>query len=542
MSSTRRATDDSTFHQNKYASSPEFERGLSAKLVAKRVSVIQDRADRQLIWFLQYLSHQEGGLTAVSGQLLEKYPEKVATAAMLQTGKSENKNYTADEVAKIRLDMPGELRGRFPLKGETERELLKLTDPQAYLNARQADYARFLREAEENGNPLPYSHSDLLPSKRGEVKQHPSGYPASDFFNLCRKSARRRDESEMTALEKFLYQLCLDPACKLDAGGPWYFAGLVNALRDYQKNWTAANVAATVVTSLGAQVYEVLDYTRHSRLLSLTEGAARTGKSFAARAWCERQPGLARFVEVPTGNDDTGFFRALARGLCIGQFLQYKATDIRERVESVLLTGDLVLVLDEAQRLWPQRNLRYGFPSRIEWVMTMANAGVPIAMISTPQFTVTQKAITKAGWNAAQLIGRLGHYLPLPASLEIEDLMAVGKSALPEASKEVLRALAAYARTSARQLAAIQIISERAKYLASKSGRGTATIDDVREAMRASVIPADAKLASSLRQAGSGKTPAQAIVETTPQNLSRCQDREDYPVNDRMSISDLHIE
>jgi hypothetical protein len=216
-------------------------------------------------------------------------------------------------------------------------------------------------------------------------------------------------------------------------------------------------------------------------------------------------------VEVPSSNEQTGFFRALAKGLGIGELSQYKAADIRERVESVLLTGDLVLVLDEAQRLWPQRNLRYGFPARIEWVMTMANAGVPIAMITTPQFLTTQKAVEKAGWNSAQLIGRLGHYKSLSASLEIDDLMAVGKSALPEASKEVLRALAAYARSSARQLGAIQTISKRAIFLAAKAGRDKATADDVRDAMNESVIPADTKL-------------NQALKNCPPQNLKHFKD------------------
>lgn len=62
---------------------------------------------------------------------------------------------------------------------------------------------------------------------------------------------------------------------------------------------------------------------------------------------------------MPPGNDDTSFFRALARGLGLGNFLKYKTIDIRERVESALLTGDLILVLDEAQRLWGDRNQRY---------------------------------------------------------------------------------------------------------------------------------------------------------------------------------------
>ena len=197
----------------------------------------------------------------------------------------------------------------------------------------------------------------------------------------------------------------------------------------------------------------------------------------------------------------------MARGLGIGNFLRYKVTEIRERVESVLLAGDLLLVLDEAHRLWPQRNLRYGFPSRINWLMAMANQNVPICCISTPQFIQWQKAAEEKGqWNSAQLTGRISHFESLPSDLSPEDLMAVAKSVLPEANAQVLRALAVYARTSARYLAAIDSIAKRARYIATRAGRVTATTDDVRHAMQESVIPADTKLQRALESGRKGKT------------------------------------
>jgi hypothetical protein len=199
------------------------------------------------------------------------------------------------------------------------------------------------------------------------------------------------------------------------------------------------------------------------------------------------------------------FFRALARGLGLGNFLQYKANEIRERVESVLRSGDILLVMDEAQRLWPQRNVRYGFPNRIIWVMTMANAGVPIAMVSTPQFIQSQKAIEKTGWNSAQLVGRISHFESLPVDLSPDDLMAVAKSVLPEAGADDLRALAAYACSSLRYLAAIDSISKRARYIAMRDGREAATTDDVRKAMKESVIPADTRLQLALASARKSK-------------------------------------
>jgi hypothetical protein len=58
--------------------------------------------------------------------------------------------------------------------------------------------------------------------------------------------------------------------------------------------------------------------------------------------------------------------------------------------------------------------------------------------------------------------------------------------------------LATYARTSARYLAAIESIAQRARYLAARAGRQQCTTEDVRAAMKESVIPSDTRLNSAI--------------------------------------------
>jgi len=539
---TRRAKDDSVFHQNRYASSAEFERGLLANLVAKRVSLLDDKADRELLWFLQYLSHQEGGMAAVAAALLSKYPDRVGTEAMVKIGKGASKTYNAAEVRRIRDDIPRGLRRRFPLRAETNQELSRMSNRYHHL-AEQAERARELMAQADEAFSAAASYESIFNTAEAErvseekaqdrdrAAKYPASYPVSEFLDLCRQAAKQgfNFENDPDALERELCRLCLDPERKFNAGAPWYFVSLVNTLRDFHNHWVESKSAAIVVTALGKKVCENLDYTLQSRSLSLMEGTARTGKSFAAQAWCLQHPGAARFVEVPPSNDESSFVRALARGLGIGSSLQYKLGELRERVESVLLTGDLLLVLDEAHRLWPQRNLRYCFPTRINWVMAMANAGVPICMISTPQFIEWQKAAEeKGGWNSAQLTGRIGHYELLPASLDVPDLMAVGKAVLPEATNDILRALAAYARTSARYLAAVDSIAKRAKYITQRAGRTQCTADDVRTAMQESVIPSDTRLVRTLENTRKNKSgrraslpaPQSPLLDSPPAEVS----------------------
>src|SRR5215831_4256554 len=77
MSNTRRALPYGPLRQERYCSSPQLERGLMANLVAKRSEVILDKTDREMIWFLQYLSHLKGGLNKVAMDLKGNWSEQL---------------------------------------------------------------------------------------------------------------------------------------------------------------------------------------------------------------------------------------------------------------------------------------------------------------------------------------------------------------------------------------------------------------------------------------------------------------------------------
>ncbi len=527
MSSTRTAKDDSVFYQNRYASRPEFERGLMANLVAKRCALIDDKTDRELIWFVQFLSNQAGGLAALAKDLIVRYPDRIGTPTMLKSGKTKAQNYSAEEIRAIRFELPAKLRRRFPLYGETQHDLAELYHSKHERLHQSAERSRHLMAMADDAI---YRSGMIDDNRQAELaeqdsrdqaaaKKQPSSYPVAALRELC-YSAAMEGMPELECrnphkLERELAEMCLNPEWQFEAVSPWYFADMLNVLRECQQQWIQEK-SKVVVTALGKKVCDTLDYTLHSRSLSLVEGNARMGKSFSARAWCLQHPGKARFVEVPAGNDDATFYRTISRGLGLGNFLKYKSSEIRDKVESVLLTGDILLVLDEAQRLWPQGNYRYGFPGRITWVMAMANAGVPICMVSTPQFIMTQKVIEKTGWNSAQLTGRIGHYEFLPSELETSDLIAVSRAVLPEASEAVLKALAIYARTSARYLSAVDSIAKRAQYIALRSGRNDCSTEDVRTAMKESVIPSDTMLQRTLEIANKPSAKGRAISPIEP--------------------------
>jgi hypothetical protein len=457
----------------------------------------QHEKNRQLIWFVHYLSYTDEGLSGLAEMLLKKHRHRLGTRTMLKLAKHADSQFTADEMRQIRAELPAAERQSYPLKGEIRWDVHRvcwITD--------ESRVRRLTRYVAENGGA---DHVDLEAMDRDSQKEreaaekHPSSYDVSDLQMLCSLAADdgrppyNSREKETFNLERELMEMCINPTWDLSAGGPWYFAALVDVLLEYQAEYILTRKDAFSSTSLSNKVFETLDFAAYSRRLTVMEGEARRGKSFAARSWCEQHPGQARFVEVPPTTDEISLLRAIARGLGLGNFLNYKAAELRARVESVLLTGNLALVLDEAHRLWPMRYQRFASPVRIEWIMSMANAGVPIALVSTPQFLQSQKIAEKSGWNSAQLIGRI-FYVQLPADLSPEDLMAVAKFALPQADKSTLKAVAIYARSSATYVAAIETISTRAAWTARQDGRDAATTEDVRKAMQECVIPSDTKL------------------------------------------------
>lgn len=370
MSGTRTAKPGNSLRQERWASDPVLSRGLKANLVALRLSLVESALDGQLIWALQYLSHQAGGL-AMAAQALKT----------------------------------------------TEAELAKV---------------------------------------------------------------------------------CLDPRADVSAIAP----DLTKFFSAY-RNAQASGIAETEVFSA---VGEALEYCHERRCLVIVSGNARIGKTFAAKHWCESNPGRARYVQVPSSADDLAFFSALANSLGITIESNAKTKNLRPRIEAALRSGNLALVLDEAAMLWPGHNYRLARPSRVCWLMTaLVNQGVPVALIVTPEFFRTQKAYErKSGFNAEQFDGRIERFIPLPERLCLADLKRVAAALLPEGDECSIDTLAAYADLSSKHVAAIQHAVSHARFIAKKNGRSAPVWADVRQGIRENILPTDSRVLAALKDFARG--------------------------------------
>jgi hypothetical protein len=401
MSSTRRASEGSPFRQERFASAAEFERGLMANLVAKRCGLLERPEHKRLIWFLQFLSHQEGGLKRVIQELRAKFQKRIG--------------------------------GTY----------------ETYVRGPDAIEERLVKDVME---------------------------------------------------------LALDPETQVADKKHAYFPLLVSTLCEFQEQWIDAR-QPQVVTSIGETVCSALEYAVARRKLVVIDGPPRIGKSHAAKAWCNLNPGGVRYVELTASNDDITFFREIAACLGVSVNLNSKAQELRARIEETLRGRDLALVIDEAHYLWPQRHYRNTTPSRINWVMTaLVNRGIGVGLITTPQFFRSLTAIEKAThWTSDQFRGRVGRYVKLPDALSRNELEEVATVLLPAGNPDSIRAVARYAESSGKYLGAMDAIAETAKYFCELDGREKIIFRDVERAIRESVTPSDEALKAALADAAETK-------------------------------------
>lgn len=498
MSSTRRASEGGPFRQERFASAPEFERGLMANLVAKRCALLDRPEERQLIWFLQLLSHQEGSIKKVAADLIEKFPERVATQTMQKFGTKPGKMYSVAQV-KVLRDEFGIEESDMPIYGEVD---------QGYL----ADCIKNLSPEDD-----PYGMA------REDAESYPKNYPAATFMELCLTAAKDK-------LEQHLKELCIDPAKPVNDGAPWYFPTLISTLREYQAQWIAAR-QPQVVTSIGETVCSALEYAVARRRLVIIDGAARIGKSHAAKTWCNLNPGSTRYVECPASNDDFSFFREIGLSLGVSVNLHSKAQEIRSRVEEVLRSSDLTLVFDEAHYLWPQSHYRNTTPGRINWIMTaLVNHGVGVALVTTPQFFRSLSAIERVTcWTSDQFKGRIGRYVKLPDTLSRDELEELAGALLPAANADSIRAIARYAESSGKYLGAMDAIADTAKYFCESDGRQKVDFKDVERAIRESVTPSDEALKAALANATETKRRRVSNVVAAPLQTDFRRDAKPIP-------------
>lgn len=500
--STRHQKTAGPVSQERYMSSNEFAelRGVSGIAVSARSAVLVSARKRSFLWWLQGQSLAEGGFKRLAKELLAAFPDRIGTPAMHQDQIKPGKTYPGEFVEKVNYALG--LRDTF-----STRE----TQPATGENLLQLCREFALRHRDHSEERISYSGKTEVPSLE-EFMVDLCINPRLHFSEPDEKTDFSSIEAASAIEEN--PELSRDDFKK--ASVP-YFRDVVGALFEYQARQVAQTVEGFYLTAIGKQVWATLDFAIARRRMVVLDGLEGRGKTEAVKAWCAQHQGVARFVSLKGITSKTTAFREIARALGIASSYTRTAPEMQARIEDVLKRSKLMLVVDEAHFVFNQSRRMYTRPELVDWIDTaVCNRGVPIALVTTPQFLVCMtRAADQVEWNYRQFRRRVARWEKLPATNTEEDIKAVAQSVFKNADAQTISMIAGYALLSKRDLSAIGDVADEVRAMLGTDDLAKTTARHVHRAIHEFLLPSDKNFLEGMAAARnngkkSGRKPAPA--------------------------------
>ena len=478
-------------------------RGVPAVVASLRTAGLLTASKRDFIWYLQGLSLQDGGFKRVARELVNMFPDRLRTRDMIKANVVCGKNYPGDLVEAVEYDL-----GMRCYLGRAARAFLSVGDSEE-------------PELPEESEP------DM---------------PGSHLIECCRKAAygllncQREPQSLTPSLEEFLVGLCTNPKWRFSLPGvapeadelemeltaesnpdlpfgPFndaslsYFYDIIGALLEYRARQAKQTRENFHLTAIGKKIFETLDYSLASRNMVLVDGLEGRGKTEAVKAWCELHGGQARLVSLKGVATKTAIFREIAFALGITYAHNRTGPEMQSRIEDVLNRSKIMLVIDEAHFLFNQTTLMTARPEMIDWLDTAAaNRGVPVALVTTPQFIACMaRAKNQVEWNFNQFRRRVKRWVTLPRKNIESDIAAVARKVFHGASESVIKKVVGYALLTKRDLSAVGDVAAEIRAMLGTEDLGKATVEHVHRAITEFLIPSDQAFRVALDEAESAQ-------------------------------------
>jgi hypothetical protein len=498
MSSTRHAEDGAPLSQERYMSSPEYAelRGISGNAVTAKAALLDHPAKRSLLFFLQAMSLQPGGLQRFAREFLEMFEARIGTPTMHRVGMKPGQKYDSKTAELIREELMDE--------SEEAESLLMSICPVNYAprppHEEAATAAQMLTHCREKLSGLPGFIIEICINPRLR-------------FSVQGETDAALDRERIKIEEQFEVPEAASRNSRPGASLPW-FKDIIGALFEFKRRHEEAARRDFVTTEVARQVFEVLDVSLATGKMVVIQGESRIGKTTAAEAWCQQHLGEARFVSLNGIRNYSGVFRAIAKALGLSSSAAHSTTKVQARIEDMLQRSRLVLVLDEAHFLLSSAERTRTAPELIDWVNTaLCNHHVPCALVCTPQLTLRMaRHEHQAGWNADQWRGRVKRFCMLPEVPKAQDLRAVARKLLPDADKATIDYIAGYALSSKLHMPAVVDAADEAKLLIQREGRQRVTFEDVERVIRDYCAPSAAAMVQTFSVAKQGKRSRREIV------------------------------
>ncbi|MGZ5568522.1 MAG: ATP-binding protein, partial [Limisphaerales bacterium] len=459
----------------------------------------------ELLWFVQFVSLQPGGLGKFCQEFLNQNCSRIGTETMRKHGIGKQGRYTLEQTREILSEVP----------------------------ERNYDFGSFqLRQAllrEFSAEELLDAISDQ-PTDREEVARQKSKLESELKALTCAQLADGCKIAADVDFHRYLAGLCSEGH---PFSGTWYFPDAISALIETMDAWSKQASSAIAMTEVSNQVFDALNYALAERGMVEVIGDSRFGKTESIKAWCAMRPGVARLVAVPSSNSEIDLLKAIGAALGITYGLSPDTHQLKDRVEYVLRHSGLMLVLDEAHFLWPVRYSKTSAPARLNWVRTeLADKRIPVALCYTPQAwkQVTDSFVRTTRYAMEQFAGRPLMKKVLPKELSKADLTAVAKIHFPDLDRDFLDWIVETARASEGYIATMEAIARRVRYNAKASGKSRITFADIEHAAGevAPELVAPAVVADAPKKPK--EAPVKRVLKTVTQPVNRAQTRQPIAV------------
>lgn len=487
------AESSALLSQGGYMKSTEFAsvRGVSGVIVSLRAAVLVFDAKRDFIWYLQGLSLKDGGFRRVARELVEMFPDRLGTAAMHQAHVEPEKMYPGEIVSSVEMSLnPGRAYWqedeRPAQKGE---ELIQLCRQRA-LTSSDGQKSR-----DGFGNARAFRRVPTIEEFLVELCTNPKIQFALDIDPLSLKF-----EAEVAVEEH--PELTPDDFKRAELV---YFRDIISALMEYRARHEKKVRENFHLTSIGKKIWQTLDYALDGRNMVLLDGLEGRGKTEAVKAWCELHAGRARFVSLKGVTNKTAAFREMASALGIPYAYGRTGPEMQARVEDVLSRSKIMLVIDEAHFLFNQSRHMTARPELIDWIDTaICNRGVPVALVTTPQFIVCMaRAKNQVDWNFNQFRRRVSRWVKLPKQNSEADLFGVARKVFQDSGETVIKTVVGYALLSKRDLSAIGDVAKECRAMLGVEHLDKVSLECVRRAIEDHLIPSDQAFKVALAEAES---------------------------------------
>jgi DNA transposition AAA+ family ATPase len=412
----------------------------------------------ELLWFIQWISSQPGSIEKWALDTIDEFAPEFGPAAVHE----ESPALTIEERMQLWKRM-----------GIERRERLIPT----------ASWKEFDGVDEDS---LPRDHT---PRSVGEQKTFRAALLKlkTDVFREMILDAARESLAER------LREMCNENK-KWTASPPWWGKSLYSVLLEALDAHAARQELQIARTALVSIVFEKLDFAREYNQFIKIEGAARSGKTEAVKAFCAAWPGRVRLVTTPPGSCRRDLFQAIAEAFGLTANPETPTHKLKEQLEFVLKHGGLMLVIDEAHHVLPPPASSVATPFRLDWLRSHAvDRKRAVALVTTPQAfsRAVEKFKQKTGYNFDQLFGRVALNVSLPDETANEDLMEIVRvhgADFPEPAQRLIALRVAQAES---YLSKIEAICCLARYIARRDNHQAVTFADVEQAIQ-EVIPASA--------------------------------------------------